>query len=305
MNAKLVPACGALWGVTPPDPRFSSLRRAEAAVGRKFDFVYRFHDVNDRIPDTQDRAVLSSGYIMHIAIDMRDYSRPDKPALQWADIAAGVDDARLLAQARGIAAIRRPVFVTLGHEPDQPRKAVLGTPAEFKAAWRHVHDLFEQAHASNVVWVWVVTGWMPFAPTALAMWPGNDVVDWVSWEGYDFAGCQSGPPEVAQSRSFSDAVLPFYEYLHSRGPSMGIDVHKPIMISEAGTAVGPHAGQGAGWYQEIPSFLSSYPQIKAVGLWDHGDRIATCSFQFSTVPVRTADVRRAGQDEWVRPLAAA
>lgn len=305
VNAKLVPACGALWGITPPDPSYLSLQRAEEAVGRKFDFVYRFHDVNDQIPDAEDRAILDTGALMHIAIDPRNYSRPDLPALRWADIAAGAADTQLWAQARGVASIGRPVFVTFDHEPDLARKAGLGTSNEYKEAWRHVYHLFQEAHASNAVWVWVVTGGMSTASTALSMWPGNDVVDWLSWEGYDFAGCQTGAPDIAVSQTFSSAVLPFYTYLHANGRAAGIDVEKPIMISEAGTAIASSATQFPGWYQEIPRFLSQYPQIRAVGLWDHGDRVATCNFQFSTIPDRAEDVRRAGRAKWVNPLATA
>jgi hypothetical protein len=304
VNEKLVPSCGALWGITPPAPTRASLQQVEQAVGRKFDFVYRFHDINDQIPDSEDRAIMNSGSMMHIAIDPRDYSRPDLPTVRWPEIAEGAVDQQLWAQAIGIASIGRPVFVTFDHEPDLGRKAGLGTPDGYKAAWRHVYDLFRRAHASNAVWVWVVSGDMASAQTALSMWPGNDVVDWLSWEGYDFAGCQSGPPSASQSRSFSDAVLPFYTYLHDYGPAVGIDVEKPIMISEAGSAIASWTVNPA-WYQEIPRFLSQYPQIRAVGLWDHGDRVDTCTFQFSTIPDRIEDVRRAGQAKWVNPLAPA
>lgn len=303
LGPKLVPACGSLWGVTPPTASLEGLRRSERAAGRDFDFVYRFHDLNDAVPDADDRAVLAKGLLLHIAIDARDYGRPGAPMAGWADVAAGRYDGSLLAQARGVASIGRPVFVTFDHEPDQPLRSAQGTPADYVAAWQHVYELFEQAHATNAVWVWVVTGWMPSAARALKMWPGNEFVDWISWEAYDFAGCRTGVVDEKLAKSFTDVTMPFYDYLHENAVRAGIDMSKPIMISEAGNALSGNSPVQADWYQQIPRFLRSHPQFKAVGLWDHASQVAACSFRFSDSPMRAADVARAGRAGWVNPLA--
>lgn len=302
-NGKLAPACGALWGTTPPEPTFSSLQASEAAVDRRFDFMYRFHDLNDPIPDTEDQEVLASGTILHIAIDARDYGQRGQLGVPWREIAGGSYDGELLAQARGIAAIGEPVFVTFDHEPDQPRRSLQGSAADYIAAWRHVHQLYEIAGADNAVWVWVATGWMPSAAEALKMWPGNDVVDWISWEAYDFAGCRTGPADATKSKSFEEVALPFYRYLLEHGTAASIDVNKPMMISEAGSAIAANSSTSSSWYSKIPTVLAAYPRIKAIGLWNHGDGLATCDFVFSTIPSRAADVREAGRQRWVNPLA--
>jgi len=239
---------------------------------------------------------------MHIAIDARDYAVPDAKPITWQEITAGKYDTELSRQAKGIASIGEPIFLTFAHEPDLPRKTVLGTANEYVAAWRHVYDLYEAAGATNAIWVWVVSGGMSSADRALSMWPGNGYVDWISWEAYSFSGCQSGPARSDKSQSFADAMLPFYRYLLEHGESMDIDLRKPIMISEAGIANVPGDSMPSNWYERIPVVLSHYPKIKAVGLWDHGDRVATCSFQFSGVPNRTLDVRRASKQKWVNPL---
>lgn len=302
LDPKLVPTCGTLWGVTPPAPTYESLLRSESAAGRRFDFVYRFHDLNDEIPDAQDRAVLATGAIMHFAIDARDFGHPETPWVTWSDIAAGRFDNELMAQAKGIASIGRPVFVTLDHEPDQARHRIQGSPADYVRAWRHVHQLYARVGATNAVWVWVVMGWMPAASIALQMWPGNDVVDWISWEAYDDAGCRSGPAVPDKSLSFAHVVQSFYIYLLDHGRQDGIDTTKPIMISETASAVAAMSTKPSRWYQSIPPYLSTNPRIKAVGLWDHMGRPETCSFQFSSDPSRSSDVATAGRDSWVNPL---
>ncbi len=53
------------------------------------------------------------------------------------------------------------------------------------------------------------------------------------------------------------------------------------MISESGSVKDPsNPDRRAAWYRDIESALSRYPQIKAVGLWDHtGNNI--CDYRFS------------------------
>jgi hypothetical protein len=288
--------------VTPPSPTYHSLQEAQIAAGRDFDFVYRFHDVDDKIPDSDDHAILASGKIMHITIDARDYAKPAEKAPRWSEFSSGAYDSELVSQARGIASIKKPVFVTFDHEPDAPRKSRRGSPADYVAAWRHVHDLFQREHVTNAVWVWVATGWIPSADTALRMWPGNDDVDWISWEVYDNAGCKSGHPDAALSRGFPKLADKFLTYLKAHGRPAGIDIKKPMMISEAGSAVTPNKSGPSTWYRSIPTFLKNHPQIKAIGLWDHKGREKTCRFSFSSDRGRSKDVSTAGQSKWVNPL---
>jgi hypothetical protein len=283
LDARLVPRCGALIGVTPPAPSLATLESVESRLAHRFELVYSFHDINDVVPSAFDRAVVARGSLLHLTIDSRDYASADRSTAPWSAVAAGQYDAGLTRQAQGIAALGAPVFVTFDHEPDQPARSTLGTPTEFVAAWRHVHDLFVNAGADNAVWVWVVTGWAGSFTTALQMWPGNDDVDWISWEAYDRDGCQDGTS--GGHRSFAQAALPFLGWIRAHGPAAGIDVSKPMMISEAGTArppTGPTADPA--WYAAIPAFLRRHPQIRAVTLWDHTGSTPGCDYRFAETP---------------------
>jgi mannan endo-1,4-beta-mannosidase len=65
-------------------------------------------------------------------------------------------------------------------------------PAAFVAAWRHVHDLFVQNGATNVVWVWCPNATdVPNATSApwnhwTNYYPGDTYVDWVGIDGYNW-----------------------------------------------------------------------------------------------------------------------
>lgn len=301
LNSKLVPTCGTLWGVNPTGHSYKSLRKSERAAQRKFDFVYRFHDIDDRVPDADDRTILDSGRVLHITIDARKYAKPAEKAPRWEEITSGAFDHELVAQARGIASLKRPVFITFDHEPDQPRKARRGSPSDYVAAWQHVHRIFDKNHAKNAVWVWVATGWIPSADAALRMWPGNNYVDWISWEVYDDAGCRDGQPDSALSKSFPELANKFLTYLMAHGQAAGINTKKPMMISESGTAITPQSRRTQ-WYRAIPSYLKRHRQIKAVALWDHDGREPACRFSFSTSRHRSKDVAIAGHSRVLNPL---
>jgi hypothetical protein len=292
VQADLVPTCGVLIGLAAPQPALADLEQAEGAMGGRADVVYSFHDINDAIPSAYDAAVVARGQILHLDIDARDYSGADRTTVTWRAVADGTYDASLAAQARGVAGLGVPVFVTFDHEPDQASRAAAGTPADFVAAWRHVHQLFTAQGATNAVWVWVVMGLPQTFASSLAFWPGNDVVSWISWEAYDHAGCDSGPADPSRYRTFETAILGFYDYLHAHGAEAGIDVSKPMMISESGTVQLPGAESPThDWFDEAPGVLRAHPQIRALTLWDHTGSSPGCDFRFTLDPGLLASVR--------------
>ena len=65
-------------------------------------------------------------------------------------------------------------------------KADMGSAEDFRAAFRHVVERVRPV-APNVVWVFSVMGHDPAA--SWAFYPGDDVVDWVAWDPYNWANC--------------------------------------------------------------------------------------------------------------------
>ncbi len=219
----------------------------------------------------------------------------------WSAIAAGNFDDDLRVQAAGIASLHKPVFLTFEHEADQQAKEALGSGPEFVAAWRHVHELFTAAGATNAVWVWVMMGTEAALPRAAELWPGDDVVDWISWDVYNASGCRAGSVDPHKYMTFEASMRIFYDWVREKGPSLGIDVAKPMMISETGSVSYPdNPRRTAEWYAQIPSVLRAYPGIKAVGLWDHTGQ-KECDYRFGGKPLLQGAVRDAGLQPWVNP----
>jgi len=110
-------------------------------------------------------------------------------------IAEGVYDHHIIRYARAVKSFACVIVLSLGHEMNgwwYPWGSQTGiTPAEFIAAWRHIHDLFAREGVSNVIWSWDPTHQYksPPAPgkiaTPASVWyPGPKYVDWVGIDGY-------------------------------------------------------------------------------------------------------------------------
>ncbi len=297
VTAKGVPTCGALWGLATQHSTIAGVEAVESNLGRAFDIVYRYHDLVEAVPDAEEKALVARGSLLHLAIASRKFSGD---GVNYTDVTAGTYDASLRKQAQGIASLGSPVFVTFEQEANQKEKVgVRGSAADFIAAWRHVHDLFTSAGATNAVWVWVMTGNAANLSRTAALWPGNDVVDWISWNVYNNSGCRTSAIDVSRYVSFQDGLKIFYDWVTTTGRAAGIDTTKPMMVSEAGTAqYADDLAMSAKWYADIPTALAAYPQVKAVTLWASGGDNANgtnCDYRFQNNPTVAQGVATAGK----------
>jgi mannan endo-1,4-beta-mannosidase len=143
-------------------------------------------------------------------------------------IAAGQDDAYITRFATAVRKLNLPVAISFGHEMNgnwYPWGTGQTTAAQFVAAWRHIHNLFIQAGASNVIWVWNPNVINPVPQVSLQdYWPGDAYVDWVGITGYFPT---SGPetfaslygPTMAQIKQFTTKPIIIAETAVETGPS--------------------------------------------------------------------------------------
>ena len=185
------------------------------------------------------------------------------PMIDWrcgdcdANIIAGADDALISAEAEELAALKAPIFLRWYYEPNFTGSAnyaaCIGNlgPAGYVAAFRHVHDLFAAAGASNVAFVFSMAS-SGNDQDLDQYYPGSSYVDWIAVDGYS----------KTTAPVSSDVVTRFGPW-YSDFAAFG----KPMMISETGSL----AGGQASYFQQIESQLSSageFPLIKAVLYFD-------------------------------------
>ena len=129
---------------------------------------------------------------------LRAYQRKGvTPMISWEPdvpdrtILSGSYDSFIRRYAHDAAAYGKPILLRFAWEENGNWTAwspgVNGNTADsFVAAWRHIHDIFEQEHATNVQWVWApnvaYVGSVPFS----AIYPGDAYVDWMALDGYNW-----------------------------------------------------------------------------------------------------------------------
>jgi hypothetical protein len=172
------------------------------------------------------------------------------------EVAAGRHDAYLRTLVAEVRALRHPVLLRYAFEMDGlGNDRWVHTGADYVAAWRHVHGLFE---GLPVAWVW--------APNAVAwdnqrrvesFWPGDRYVDWIGADGYNFYGCRNR----TDWRSFGEIFEKFYKWGSVRS--------KPLMIPETGSTEDPaNPTRKRDWYLDAGKALQDMPRVRAVVFFD-------------------------------------
>jgi glycosyl hydrolase family 26 len=103
-------------------------------------------------------------------------------------IAAGASDDYVERFAASVRALNLPIALSFGHEMNgdwYPWGTKAATAADFVAAWRHIHDVFAKAGATNVIWIWNPNDIYPVPDVKLQpLYPGDAYVDWIGVTGY-------------------------------------------------------------------------------------------------------------------------
>jgi hypothetical protein len=189
-------------------------------------------------------------------------SRLSQPDFQLGDVIDGRYDeyiAQFAAEARDWG---HPFFLRFNWEMNGNwfpwSEGVNGnTPGQYVAAWRHVHDIFVAAGATNVSWVWC-----PFVDPAgslqslATVYPGDAYVDWTGLDGYNWG---TNPTSPRGWKSFDQLFRRSYDEIGAIAPS------KPMMLGEVGSS--EHGGSKAEWIRDAVARVPvEYPKIRAL-LW--------------------------------------
>ncbi|NES27184.1 beta-mannanase [Micromonospora terminaliae] len=191
-----------------------------------------------------------------------DRIRATQPTYRLSRITGGEFDSYLRSWAEGVKSLGYPVAIRFAHEMNGDwypwgDKANGNRPGEYVEAWRHVHDLFERAGATNVIWVWSPNArWSITTGNLDQFYPGDDYVDWVGATGYYGTGAWSRyssfdaifGPTIAEIRTFS---------------------RRPLVITETGASNA--GGRKAQWIRETFQALPKHRDI--IGLiWFEVDK---------------------------------
>jgi hypothetical protein len=298
VSAKLVPREGAWWGEYHTwDAALYTSR--ETLVGRKFDIAKFYVDWDAVFPGSEGAGLRDSGHILFYGWETQIFNTGTRTC--WSDIAAGVHDAYIDARIADIKAFGKPLFMSFETEPEANigvcnRATKGGTAAEYVAAYRHVHDRFRAKGVTNVVWVVHWMGWSGHYTLYPQIWPGDDYVDWVGWDPYNWYTCHNN-----SWHDFTATAKPFYDWLNTNsGPGHNYSF-KPYMLSEFGTREDPAVPTRKGdYFRNLPAQLKALPKLKAVLYWDMPDNSGTeCNWRIDTSTDSLHGFKAAGSDPYL------
>jgi beta-mannanase len=203
-------------------------------------------------------------------------------------ITDGIYDEYLTSWAQDVAEFGKPVFLRWGHEMNGDWYLWGGAnngggtldgygdpktpdgPERFVDAYRHIHDLFIENGAKNALWVWCPNAPFSTMDTAYGSdgwnraenyYPGDEYVDWLCFDGYNWGTSAFGQQFNSRWTSFNEIFSESYTRLQDLSRT------KPIIIGEfASTEDG---GDKAAWVADtFETMQQDYPQIKAF-IWFH------------------------------------
>ncbi len=210
--------------------------------------------INEQFPKKQVSDIISVGSIPLVTWEpwLSDFSDeiPNQVILAKREtnplkaIYSGVYDQYIRTWAIEAKRMKSPIYLRFAHEMNDPYRYPWGPhnnePGDFKKAWIHVHQIFEEVEADNVIWMWSIhsaySGYTDY-------YPGSQYVDIIATGILNFGSA------VYWSKwwNFEELFAPHYNELSS--------FKKPIFIVEFGSLkVG---GDRPKWYKKA---LNSIPQ---------------------------------------------
>jgi Glycosyl hydrolase family 26 len=235
----LVPPAGTIYFGAKPGYNQTDVTAFEALIGQRIAIRQVFVPWLTTWPDARQSDDWQHGRI---------------PLVSWlgttlADINSGSYDTMIHQRAKAVKALGFPIFIRPMHEMNGTWYAWSREPSAYIAAFRRIHNIFEQEGATNAVWIWC-----PSVPQGDwdAYYPGDAYVDWIGGDGYNWGTSRTG----SKWQSFSTIFGAFYSHYAER---------KPIMIAETGSA--EQGGDKAQWVADARQALErDFPGIKA---WIH------------------------------------
>lgn len=253
---------------------FESIIALEDSLNTVFPLIHIYTAWGDKaeqqFPAKQVKSIIELGSIPVITWEpwLSAFDQEKNPGLKrpeerdkngFTDIEKGVYDFYLKKWAEDLKDIESPVFVRIGHEMNDPYRYPWGpqnnSAEEFKAGWKHIHDLFKNNNVSNVIWIWSPH---PAYGYFNEFYPGDSLVDYVGIGTLNYGTVALW----SEWWSFNEIFGNFYPQLSA--------FNKPIMLTEFGSL--ETGGDRSAWFSEaLNSLPQNYPAVKSVLFFHFSD----------------------------------
>jgi hypothetical protein len=264
----------AVFQSTDPWSAVATVGRTATTLGRPIEYLMWYQGWGSGFPALDLRLLRGIAASGRIPVLTWEPWVPGKgvqqPAYSLRRIAAGDFDAYIAAAAQVARAYGRTLYLRPLAEMNGGWNSwspgVNGNrPADFIAAWRHIHDVFARAGASNVKWVFSPNTSCRGSTPLRLLYPGRSYVDVLALDGYNWgSGRSTANGAGPRWRSFDAIFHASYLELAQLGP-------QPIWIGE--TASATVGGDKAAWVRAMWRSVESprYARVSAL-TWFNTDK---------------------------------
>ena len=288
----LVPSCGVWWGAGATPLSTESYDEAsvnfEATQGRVPDVVHYYHVGDGTFPTAREISRSHEGGKSRLLMENW------KPELghTWAQVASGLPDVdtEIDNEAAYLKAhFTTKFFLAIHHEPENeviPAPSSGMTASDYAAMYRHVVLRLKADGVTNAVYVMNYMGFTGWGeqPWFGALYPGDDVVDWIAYDPYSDGTGNFGTLVNAKGGTKWPG---FYTWATTTHPG------KPLMLAEWGVCESTNNPSGkANFFDTMPTIEQDYPAIKALVYWNADDYPT----RVDSTPQSLAAFRRLAQD---------
>lgn len=236
-------------------PSKEDINRFQAKAGKAPKIVMWFHAfvLGFDFPAQACSVANEANAYPFIRLEPWSWQGKDDNSFSLRDIIKGRFDDRLIQFAQGAKMWGLPLFLTFGHEMNGNWYPWSQNLAEYKAAYKRVFNLFKNAGATNITWVWNPN--VEPLDKAMDYYPGDEYVDWIGIDGFNWGNTQNFSSWLSFDQIFGSAYSLFQS--HS---------NKPLMISEFASA--EKGGKKAAWIKDTYNSFKRMERLKAAVWFD-------------------------------------
>lgn len=287
------------WGASVQAAKGETLAKAktrfEGLVGRPLASVRDFLSWDSAFPTSYETGMRTVGTTILLSVATKTKAGVVVP---WATIAGAQPGDATYTMMQSWADRARdfgaPIYVTMQHEPEIAGNAVMGTQADYVAAWQAWVNVFRAEGATNVKTLWITTA---FAYTVKASdrrlaskwYPGDAYVDAIGTDAYNWYSCRPSAPKTAW---FSLAQL-------IAGMKAFGDLHptQELWVTEFASVEDPAlAGRRAQWITDAQALFQQpgYERFRGVLYFEQNK--APCDWRVENTPDALAALSAMGAD---------
>ncbi len=234
------------------NPSQEDILKFKNAFGKKPYLVMVFLDWGD----FPDKKVIADVYGQNCAliVTWEPWDTRTKEGIDFDGLVSGKFDSYIREFALRLKRIKKPVFLRFAHEPNgnwYPWRGEKIGKDKYIALYRRIHDIFREVGAANVNWVFCVN-WEDVPKdnnSFLLYYPGNDYVDYIGLDGYNWGDTQSW----SRWMSFSELFSRRYKEINQA-------FNKPILITEFSSV--SRGGDKGSWIRQAFSEIRGMDKIR-------------------------------------------